>query len=128
MPHNGSTLSAMTERPASPATRTKVSPQAIDAEIIRLTTERGPASSICPTEVARALAPTEEWRRLLSQVRRQAARLASAGLIDVLRKGKPLPQPVTPDTMRGVLRLRVRPNPPEEPNSLTQDQEPAQGY
>ncbi|WP_072572261.1 DUF3253 domain-containing protein [Granulibacter bethesdensis] len=122
----------MTERPHSPSTRIKVSPQAIDAEIIRLTTERGSTSSICPTEVARALAPTEEWRRLLSQVRRQAARLANAGLIDVLRKGKPLPQPVTPDTMRGVLRLRVRPNLPAEPDSLTdystQDQEPAQDH
>ena len=40
----------------------------------------------------------------LSAVRRAAARLAEAGRIEILRKGKPVP----PAEMRGVIRLRIR--------------------
>ena len=76
--------------------------RAIEAEIIRLTGERGPDSSICPSEVARAMNP--EWRQLLSAVRRAAVRLSKAGRIDILRKG----QPVTGDAVRGVIRLRIK--------------------
>ena len=76
--------------------------RAIEAEIIRLTGERGPDSSVCPSEVARAMNP--EWRQLLSAVRRAAIRLSDAGRIDILRKG----QPVTGDAVRGVIRLRAR--------------------
>jgi hypothetical protein len=73
----------------------------IGAEILRLTAARG-AGSICPSEVARALSP--EWRPLLGAVRREAARLAAEGRIEILRKGKP----VEPAEMRGVIRLRGR--------------------
>ena len=76
--------------------------RAIEAEIIRLTGERGPDSSICPSEVARAMNP--EWRQLLSAVRRAAVRLSEAGRIDILRKG----QPVTGEAVRGVIRLRIK--------------------
>jgi hypothetical protein len=77
--------------------------RAITAEIIRQTTARGAARSICPSEVARALDP--DWRRLMAPVRRAAAELADAGRIDILRKGKPIP----PGEMRGVIRLRLKP-------------------
>ncbi len=79
---------------------------AIDAEILRLTTARGPGRSICPTEVARALEPAagEAWRRHLDPVRRAAARLATAGRIEILRKGKP----IDPAVIKGVIRLRIR--------------------
>lgn len=76
--------------------------RAIEAEIIRLTHERGPNGSICPSEVARAMNP--EWRPWLGAVRRAAVRLSDAGRIDILRKG----QPVTGVAVRGVIRLRVR--------------------
>ncbi len=75
----------------------------IEAEILRLTAERGPEKSICPSEVARALDP--DWRKLMSAVRRSALTLAGAGRIDILRKGKPI---ATQDEVRGVIRLRVR--------------------
>ena len=75
----------------------------IEAEIIRLTSERGVDGSICPSEVARAMNP--EWRQLLSAVRRAAIRLAEAGRIDILRKGRP----VSGAAVRGVIRLRIRP-------------------
>lgn len=84
---------------------TDVDTAMIETEILRRTGERGPQRSICPSEVARALAPAEaEWRRLLTPVRQAAARLATAGRVEILRKGKP----VAPEAMRGVIRLRMR--------------------
>lgn len=73
----------------------------IEAEILRQVAERGPDKSICPSEVARALEP--DWRTLMTAVRRAAIRLAEAGRIDILRKGKP----VTAEEVRGVIRLRL---------------------
>jgi hypothetical protein len=74
----------------------------ITAAILRLTTARGHDKSICPSEVARALAA--EWRPLLGSVRRAAMLLAESGQIDILRKGQAIP----PADMRGVIRLRAR--------------------
>jgi hypothetical protein len=76
--------------------------QKIAAEILRLTDGRGPTASICPSEVARSL--SENWRPLLGAVRREAALLAEAGDIEILRKGRPVP----PADVRGVIRLRRR--------------------
>jgi hypothetical protein len=78
----------------------------IEAEIVRLVTERGGEKSICPSEVARALDP--EWRSMMTAVRRAAMRLAAAGRIDILRKGKPVPL----EDVRGVIRLRLRKDAP----------------
>jgi hypothetical protein len=74
----------------------------IDAAILRLAGARGPDGSISPSDAARALA--EDWRPLLGPVRRAAARLAEAGQLDILRKGRP----VAPADMKGVIRLRIR--------------------
>ncbi len=75
---------------------------AIAAEIIRLTGERGPDRSICPSEVARAMAA--DWRPQLTAVRRVAVDLSDAGRIDILRHGRP----VTGEAVRGVIRLRAK--------------------
>jgi hypothetical protein len=74
----------------------------IAATILSLVEARGADKSICPSEVARALDPS--WQRLMTPVRRAAIGLASAGRIDILRKGKP----VDPADVRGVIRLRLR--------------------
>jgi hypothetical protein len=79
-----------------------------EAAIMALVTGRGPEKSICPTEAARALAghPADEsWRAKLAPVRLAAARLAKAGRIEILRKGKK----VAPEEARGVVRLRLAP-------------------
>jgi hypothetical protein len=79
----------------------------IEAEILRQVEASGATASICPTEVARAVAPGEGglWRGKLSAVRRAAIRLARAGRIDILRKGRA----VDPHAeIRGVIRLRAR--------------------
>lgn len=92
------------------------SPDAITAEILRQTTLRGPGKSICPSEVARALAPEEAaWRRLMGPIRAAAIRLARAGQIEVLRKGKPVG---TDSEIRGVIRLRATTNPAAVPVKL----------
>jgi hypothetical protein len=77
-----------------------VSAAAIEAEVERLVAQRGPGKTICPSEVARSLAP-EAWRPLLGPVRDAAARLALRGRVGLFRKGKR----IAPDEMRGVLRL-----------------------
>ena len=76
----------------------------IESEILRHVTARGPDKLICPSEVARALDP-EAWRGLLTPVRRAAARLAQAGRIDILRKGRPVDPTLE---IKGVIRLRAR--------------------
>ena len=76
--------------------------EAITATLLRLAAERGPAKSLCPTDVARAVS-AEEWRPLLGAVRKVAADLARQGKIEILRKGKP----INPNDMRGVIRLRA---------------------
>ena len=66
----------------------------------------GAGKSICPTAAARTLAgnpPDDSWRRSLAPVKLAAQRLARAGQIEILRKGKP----IDPSTLHGVLRLRL---------------------
>jgi hypothetical protein len=74
----------------------------VEVEILRQARDRGPEKSLCPSEVAQALA--ENWRPLLTPVREAAVGLARRGLIDILRKGRP----IDPAETRGVIRLRIR--------------------
>ncbi|MCZ8278818.1 MAG: DUF3253 domain-containing protein [Acetobacteraceae bacterium] len=76
--------------------------EAITATMLRIAAERGPEKSLCPTDVARAVS-AENWRPLLGAVRQVAAELARQGKIEILRKGKP----ISPDEIRGVIRLRA---------------------
>jgi len=82
----------------------------ITAEILRQAAQAGPRKTICPSEVAQALAPV--WRSLLTSVRRAAQRLAAEERIDILRKGKPVPlEQVKSGPVKGVIRLRLRSGP-----------------
>ena len=71
--------------------------------ILQLVEARGVEKSICPSEAARLLAPA--WQGQMKIVRAAAVRLARAGRIDILRKGRPVEDL---DTLRGVIRLRLR--------------------
>jgi hypothetical protein len=74
--------------------------------ILNLLAARGPDKSICPTDAARVLAgnpPGDQWRGSLSPIRLAAQRLAKAGRIEILRKGKP----IAPEAAHGVIRLRL---------------------
>lgn len=66
----------------------------------------GVGKSICPTQAARALAGNpedESWRRSLAPVKLAAQRLARAGQIEILRKGKV----IDPEILHGVIRFRL---------------------
>jgi hypothetical protein len=75
---------------------------AIRDTILRLAAAVGPAKSICPSEVARALEDT--WRPLMGPVRAEAVALAREGRLLILRHGKPV---ADLDALRGVIRLRI---------------------
>jgi len=71
--------------------------------LLDLLSERGPATSICPSEVARRLTPDGDWRDLMTAVRDAGRILADEGLIEVTQKG----QRVDPETARGPIRYRL---------------------
>lgn len=72
--------------------------------ILSLLAERDPGKSICPSEAARRVAGPEEWRSLMTAVRTEGRALAAEGLIEVTKKGKP----VDPETVKGVIRFRLK--------------------
>jgi Protein of unknown function (DUF3253) len=90
---------------------------AVTEAILSLVAARGAGKSICPSDAARLLAQEgEDWRQFLSLVRTVAARLAGDGRVAILRHGKP----ITPDLMRGVIRLAL-------PMTLSEAQRPDAG-
>ncbi len=79
----------------------------IEREILRLLEERGPGKTICPSEVARAVAGSEEralWEPLMQPVRESARRLVAQGRLLMTQGG------VRVDglTAKGPIRLRLR--------------------
>lgn len=78
--------------------------QAVRDAILALVVERGPGKTICPSEAARSVSPTQ-WRNLMAAVRDEAVHLATSGEISIYRKGKP----VDPDGFKGVYRLGLPP-------------------
>jgi hypothetical protein len=68
--------------------------------ILDLALRRGRAKSLCPSEVAKAMAP-EDWRALMPEVRRVAADIPE---IMATQNGVE----VDPVTARGPIRLRLR--------------------
>ena len=62
---------------------------AISTTIFSLLAARRAGATICPSDVARALAPEDAaaWRALMPEVRAVAAQLADAGRIRVTRGG-----------------------------------------
>ena len=75
--------------------------------ILALAGERGPLKTICPSEVARHLAGSDEkaWRLLMKPIRAEAVGLADEGLLVIKRKGRT----VDPHDFRGIYRLAVPP-------------------
>ena len=86
-------------------TTTKADEAAIEETLLGLVAERGAGKTICPSEVARALGGPhpDGWGPLMQPVRRVAVRLAHAGQVAILRKGKP----VDPNDFRGIYRLAL---------------------
>ena len=61
---------------------------AITESLFSLLAARAPSATVCPSDVARALAPEGgAWRALMPEVRRVAAGLAAQGRLRVTRGG-----------------------------------------
>lgn len=75
----------------------------IEATLLRLVADRGPAKTVDPAEAARALggAHPDGWGPLMQPIRRVAVALAEQGRVVILRKGKA----VDPRDFKGVYRL-----------------------
>ncbi|WP_125256508.1 DUF3253 domain-containing protein [Brevundimonas fluminis] len=80
----------------------------IEAEIFDQLAKRDPGKSICPSEVAKAIAP-ERWQREMGKVRAVATGLARQGRLVITKKGKP----VNPEAFKGVIRLKLPETAPE---------------
>jgi len=74
---------------------------AIAHAIFTLLDTRAATASICPSEVARSLAP-DAWRPLMPRVRAAARALAAAGRLEVLQGGRVIAGDIEP---RGPIRL-----------------------
>ncbi|WP_244930025.1 DUF3253 domain-containing protein [Nocardioides sp. W7] len=73
----------------------------LEQTILDLLDQRAPGATICPSDAARAAAP-DDWRPLMQPVRDAAARLATAGLVEVTQGGAV----VDVATARGPVRIR----------------------
>jgi hypothetical protein len=75
----------------------------IEAKIAELAAARGPGKTICPSDVARALAGDDpaRYRPLMPDVREAAAGLADRGELAVTQRG----EPVDPLAARGPIRI-----------------------
>ncbi|MCR5867369.1 DUF3253 domain-containing protein [Aquincola sp. J276] len=68
-----------------------VTDAAIEDTVFGLLSARRPGATICPSEVARALAADEAaWRALMPRVRQVAQALAEAGRLHITRGGQPV--------------------------------------
>jgi hypothetical protein len=80
---------------------------ALREAILALLAQRGPDKTICPSDAARAVAG-RDFRPLMQRTRQVAAALVAEGRIEVTQRG----QPVDLATVRGPIRLRLRPEAP----------------
>jgi hypothetical protein len=76
----------------------------IEKTIFELLDARAPGKTICPSEVARNLAP-DDWRPLMPQVRAVAFALADKTALRILQKGEAVPHD---SPIRGPIRLGRR--------------------
>lgn len=92
----------------------------IEDAILALLEQRGPGKTICPSEVARALAGNgsrDGWRALMPAVRSAADRLARAGRLQVTQRGQAVPATIGAAGAVGPIRL-ARPAPQSGNNAL----------
>ena len=74
--------------------------------ILDLAERRGPDKTLCPSEVARAVAGPDEtkWRPLMRPIEAEAAHLAREGCVALTRKGRPIDPHAT---IRGIYRIAI---------------------
>lgn len=75
----------------------------LERRIVDALSARARGASICPSEIAMAVAP-DDWRTLMEPVREAARRLVARGELDITQAG----QVVDGSRARGPIRLRLR--------------------
>lgn len=80
-----------------------VSSAEIRRTIEAMVAARGADKTVCPSEVARAIAGQDEtkWRRLMGPIRAEAVTLAGRNRLTIRRKGRI----VDPNDFKGIYRL-----------------------
>jgi Protein of unknown function (DUF3253) len=79
--------------------------QRLKSSILALAEHRGPDSSICPSDAARAIGG-ENWRELMVAARELARELAKSGDVEITQRGNVL----DPDgAWSGPIRITTRP-------------------
>jgi hypothetical protein len=73
----------------------------LEQRILTMLASRKPTSTICPSDVARDVAP-DDWRPLMDPVRAAASRLVEAGQVEITQHG----EVVDLDTVKGPIRIR----------------------
>ena len=73
----------------------------LESAIRDLLASRAPDSSICPSDVARLVAP-DDWRPLMEPVRQAAQRLMAAGEVRITQGGKTVDDPTA---VQGPIRI-----------------------
>jgi hypothetical protein len=82
----------------------KVDKQRLRDKILELARRRGPSSSICPSDAARAVGG-DGWRDLMDDARAAARELARDGEVEITQRG----EVVDPNAhWRGPIRIRAR--------------------
>jgi hypothetical protein len=77
--------------------------QRLRSAILEMARQRGPSSSICPSDAARAVGD-DGWRDLMDRARDVARDLAREGHVEITQKGSVL----DPDAdWRGPIRIRI---------------------
>ncbi|MFD9724068.1 DUF3253 domain-containing protein [Streptomyces sp. NPDC059072] len=76
----------------------------LERAILDLLDRRGPASTICPSDAARAVyeGDGDGWRALMEPARRAARRLVTSGEVEITQGGRR----VEPGAARGPIRIR----------------------
>lgn len=73
----------------------------LETAIRDLLAQRAADSSICPSDVARAVAP-DDWRPLMEPVREAARRMMRAGEVRITQGGETV---ADPETVKGPIRI-----------------------
>lgn len=74
----------------------------LERRILELLASRAATSTICPSDVARQVAP-DDWRPLMDPVRDAAQRLVDRGVVEITQKG----EVVELATVKGPIRIRL---------------------
>lgn len=94
-------------RPEAPYAQTALGDgpvgQRLESAILALAELRGPDSSTCPSDAARAVGG-KQWRELMDEARAIARELAKSGRVEITQRGNVL-DPAT--EWRGPIRIRA---------------------